>query len=176
MAGVGVLGTVGVPTLLLILLIGLPFYDRRPERRPLRRPVALVAAVLVVISMGMLTWKGATAKESLGSENVALVPSWAKKQGLPGTRMRSRARSCSPESGCTQLPYVPRRRGRRTSARRTSRARGEGQTGIGVPGRHLKCPSCVNPGSPMPSFAALGDANLAKLAEFLEASKGPKEK
>ena len=27
-----VLGTVGVPTLLLVLLIGLPFFDRRPER------------------------------------------------------------------------------------------------------------------------------------------------
>ena len=41
-----VLGTVGVPTILLILLIGLPFYDRRPERRIMRRPVALVAAIL----------------------------------------------------------------------------------------------------------------------------------
>ena len=39
---------------------------------------------------------------------------------------------------------------------------------------HLKCPSCVNPGSPMPPFAALGEDNLHKLAVFLEASKGPK--
>src|SRR5436189_6033674 len=67
-----VLGTVGVPTLCLVLLIGLPFFDRRPERAVLRRPVAFVAAILVVISMGVLTWKGATAKESLGSDNVAL--------------------------------------------------------------------------------------------------------
>ena len=36
-----VLGTVGVPTLLLVLLIGLPFFDRRPERAILRRPVAI---------------------------------------------------------------------------------------------------------------------------------------
>ena len=35
-----VLGTVGVPTILLILLIGLPFYDRRPERRVERRCLA----------------------------------------------------------------------------------------------------------------------------------------
>jgi hypothetical protein len=33
----------------------------------------------------------------------------------------------------------------------------------------------VNAGSPMPSFAGLGAANLAKLAAFLEASKGPKK-
>jgi ubiquinol-cytochrome c reductase cytochrome b subunit len=38
---------------------------------------------------------------------------------------------------------------------------------------HLKCPSCVNPGSPMPPFP-LGDDNLHHLAVFLEASKGPK--
>ena len=37
-----VLGTVGIPTILLILLLGLPFYDRSRERRPLRRPVAMV--------------------------------------------------------------------------------------------------------------------------------------
>ena len=39
---------------------------------------------------------------------------------------------------------------------------------------HLKCPSCVNKGSPMPPFASQGNANLTKLATFLEASKGPK--
>src|SRR5438552_723874 len=71
------LGTVGVPTILLVLLLGLPFYDRRMERRPLRRPVAMVSAVPVTISMATLTWKGATAKESVQAENIAKVPSWA---------------------------------------------------------------------------------------------------
>jgi cbb3-type cytochrome oxidase cytochrome c subunit len=37
---------------------------------------------------------------------------------------------------------------------------------------HLKCPSCVNPGSPMPKFASLGKRRLHQLAVFLEASKG----
>jgi menaquinol-cytochrome c reductase cytochrome b/c subunit len=76
------LGTVGVPTILLILAFALPFVDRRTERRLLRRPVALVAAVLVVISMGALTWKGAVAKESIASENIAEVPKWAAEQGF----------------------------------------------------------------------------------------------
>ena len=31
------IATVGIPTILLILLLGLPFYDRRRERRPSRR-------------------------------------------------------------------------------------------------------------------------------------------
>src|SRR5437764_4258442 len=44
-----ILGTVGIPTILLILLLALPFLDIRRERRLLRRPVAVVAAILVVI-------------------------------------------------------------------------------------------------------------------------------
>ncbi|MEX2614370.1 MAG: hypothetical protein WD380_12395, partial [Gaiellaceae bacterium] len=48
-----VIATVGIPTVLLVLLLGLPFYDRRRERRPSRRPVAMVAAVLTVLSMGV---------------------------------------------------------------------------------------------------------------------------
>src|SRR3954454_2965252 len=66
-----ILGTIGVPTICVLLLLALPFIDVRAERRPLHRPVAMVAAVLVILSMGVLTWKGAVAKESLGSELVA---------------------------------------------------------------------------------------------------------
>ena len=95
-----VLGTVGVPTLLLVLLIGLPFFDRRPERAVLRRPVAVVAAILVILSMGVLTWKGATAKESLGSENVALVPEWADKQGFADDPVAVAGATLFAESGC----------------------------------------------------------------------------
>src|SRR2546421_12923118 len=72
------LGTVGVPTIALMLLLALPFIDLRRERRIGRRPVAAVAFVLTVISMAVLTWKGATAKESLSSEVIANVPHWIK--------------------------------------------------------------------------------------------------
>src|SRR5712664_919767 len=65
------LGTVGVPTIALILLIALPFYDVRRERRPSRRPVAIVGLVLTIFSMAILTWKGATASEALASEVIA---------------------------------------------------------------------------------------------------------
>src|SRR3989440_3997355 len=70
-----ILGTVGIPTILLIIMFLLPFVDLRRERRLLRRPVAVVAAVLTVLSMGVLTYKGAVAKEALASEVVQAVPS-----------------------------------------------------------------------------------------------------
>ena len=76
-----VIATVGIPTVLLILLILLPFLDRRPERRPLRRPVAMVALVLTVVSMGVLTYKGATAEEALGSTED--VERWMVEYNLP---------------------------------------------------------------------------------------------
>ena len=37
------LATIGVPTICMILLFLLPFYDRSPERRPERRPIATTA-------------------------------------------------------------------------------------------------------------------------------------
>src|SRR5438874_7174688 len=77
------LGTVGVPTIALMLLIGLPFLDRRRERRPSARPVAMVAGVLTILSMGVLTWKGATAQEALASEVIRDVPRWVKAESLP---------------------------------------------------------------------------------------------
>src|SRR5437762_3689678 len=78
-----ILGTVGIPTIALILLLALPFVDVRRERRLLRRPVAVVAAILTVLAMGVLTYKGAVAKEALASENLAAVPGWITKEKLP---------------------------------------------------------------------------------------------
>jgi hypothetical protein len=78
-----ILGTVGIPTILLLLLLALPFIDVRRERRPMRRPVAMVAALLTIASMGLLTYKGAVAKEPLAAENLLNVPKWAAEQGFP---------------------------------------------------------------------------------------------
>jgi ubiquinol-cytochrome c reductase cytochrome b subunit/menaquinol-cytochrome c reductase cytochrome b/c subunit len=53
--------TIGVPTVCMILLFLLPFYDRSPERRIERRPVALTAGVLTIAAMAFLTYSGADA-------------------------------------------------------------------------------------------------------------------
>jgi menaquinol-cytochrome c reductase cytochrome b/c subunit len=52
---------IGVPTICLILLLLLPFYDRSPERRPERRPIATVAGILTIAAMAYLTYLGASA-------------------------------------------------------------------------------------------------------------------
>jgi menaquinol-cytochrome c reductase cytochrome b/c subunit len=55
------IATVGIPTIAMVLLLLLPFYDRNPERRPERRPIAMTAGILTIIAMAYLTFLGATA-------------------------------------------------------------------------------------------------------------------
>jgi quinol---cytochrome c reductase cytochrome c subunit, bacillus type len=163
------LGTVGVPTIALILLIGLPFLDRRRERRISARPVAMVAAVLTIISMGVLTWKGATAKEALASEVIQNVPNWVKDERLPANALPGAKLFAT--AGCTACHTYDGSGGSNLGAPDLTNI-GSRNLGIQFQINHLKCPSCVNPGSPMPKFASLGDARLNQLAIFLEASKG----
>jgi menaquinol-cytochrome c reductase cytochrome b/c subunit len=167
------LGTIGLPTVFLILLIAVPFIDIRGERRLLRRPVALVASALVIVSMGVLTYKGATAKESLGSELTLEVPHWAQKQGFVGNKQALAGAKLFAVSGCLNChAYIDAGGGFPGAPDLT--AEGAKNKGVAFQIAHLKCPACVNPGSPMPSFAGLGQDNLQKLAVFLEASKGTK--
>jgi len=164
------IATVGIPTICLILLIGLPFYDRRRERRPLHRPVAMVAAVLTILSMAVLTWKGATAKEALGSELIALVPSWAEEQGFVGEEEPTKGAELFAQSGCLNChTYL-----------------GQGAGSLGAPDlseigatndaayfvSYLKNPAQYG-NTVMGSYSYLGEENLAALGAFLEASKGP---
>jgi menaquinol-cytochrome c reductase cytochrome b/c subunit len=163
------LGTVGIPTICLILLISLPFLDTRRERRLSRRPVAVVAFVLTVISMGVLTWKGAIAKEALASEVIADVPSWIKQEQLPAAAVPGAKLFAS--AGCTACHTYDGDGGQNLGAPNLTDI-GTRNLGIAFQIRHLQCPSCVNPGSPMPKFASLGTTRLHELAVFLEASKG----
>ena len=55
------IATIGIPTVCMVLLLLLPFYDRGPERHPGRRPIATTAGCLTIVAMAYLTYLGATA-------------------------------------------------------------------------------------------------------------------
>ena len=167
-----ILGTVGIPTICLLILLALPFIDLRAERRPSRRPVAMVTGVLVIISMGVLTYRGATARESLASENILDVPHWIKAEKLTSKEAIAGAKVFA-VTGCLNCHTYEGAGGHNLGAPDLS-AEGSKNKGIAFQIAHLKCPSCVNPGSPMPSFASQPAKNLLALATFLEASKGGK--
>jgi len=165
-----VIATVGIPTVLMILLFALPFIDRSTERRLSRRPVAIVAAILTAVAMGVLTWKGATASEFLASEAPALAKEFQEANDLPDAALPGAELFAS--SGCLSCHTYA----------------GQGSTNLGAPDLteeglknrglqwqidHLVNPASKSPGSPMPPFGNLGAENLRNLAIFLEASKGP---
>jgi hypothetical protein len=166
-----ILGTVGIPTIALIIAFILPFVDRRRERRLSRRPVAVVAAVLVVLSMGVLTYKGATAREALASEVREAVPEWSQRQGFADNEEAMAGAFIFAESGCTAChTYL-----------------GTGSANLGAPdlsdegtkGRtkeylanYIRDPTQFG-NTVMPKFG-FTDEQLDQLAEFLLASKGPR--
>jgi menaquinol-cytochrome c reductase cytochrome b/c subunit len=163
------LGTVGVPTIALMLLIGLPFLDRRRVRKPSQRPVAMVAAVLTIVSMGVLTWKGATANEALASEVKQSIQKWIKDEKLPPEAKAGVTLFAA--AGCTACHTYDGVGGSLLGAPDLT-AIANRHLGIATQIKHLQDPSSVTPGSPMPSFASLGNTRLHQLAVFLEASKG----
>ena len=167
-----ILGTVGIPTILLIILFLLPFFDTRTERRLSRRPVAVIAAILVVISMGVLTYKGATAKEALASEVVQAVPTWAQREGFADNKKAVDGATVFASSGCTAChTYL----GTGSSNLGAPDLSSIGKSGQGPQffANYVSDPSKFG-NNVMPKFAALGQQKLSQLGEFLSASKGPK--
>jgi menaquinol-cytochrome c reductase cytochrome b/c subunit len=166
-----VIGTVGIPTVLLIIAFLIPFVDTRLERRLTRRPVAVVAAILVVISMGVLTYKGAVAKEALASEVVAAVPEWAQKQGFADNEEAVKGAEIFASSGCTAChTYL----GTGSSNQGAPDLSDEGTKGRSKQQLmdYIRDPSQFG-NTVMPKFG-FSDEQLGQLAEFLTASKGPK--
>jgi mono/diheme cytochrome c family protein len=167
-----ILGTVGIPTILLIIAFLLPFIDRRMERRLTRRPVAVIAAVLVVISMGVLTYKGATAKEALASEVVQAVPTWAKSQGFADNPDAVAGAKVFASSGCTACHTYLGTGSSNLGAPDLS-AIGKSGQGPDFFSKYVADPSKYG-NNVMPKFGSLGQQKLQQLGVFLSASKGPK--
>ena len=163
-----VLGTVGIPTIALILLIMVPFFDRRRERRLVRRPVAVVAALLVIASLGILTYKGATAEESLASENVELVDEWGEVQGL--SEEGRQGATFFAELGCMNCHTYLDAGSSNLGAPDLSEIGATGQ-GADYFQQYVADPSQFG-NTVMPQYANQGEEVLSALATFLEESKG----
>jgi hypothetical protein len=167
-----ILGTVGIPTIALILLLALPFLDRRPERRILRRPVALVAAILTVLAMGVLTWKGAVAEEALGSELIAAgePEKWAEEQGFTGNEEAEAGAVLFAETGCLNCHTYLGIGGALLGAPDLTDV-GESNRGVDFFVSYLENPAAYG-NQVMGSYAYLGEDNLRNLSTFLNESKG----
>jgi menaquinol-cytochrome c reductase cytochrome b/c subunit len=139
------LATIGIPTVCMILLFLLPFYDRGPERRPERRPIATITAVLIIGAMAYLTYEGA--HTGAPTEIDMPTPASVKSEGAAVVKQYEQGRQVMAQSGCLACHKV-------------------GENGNGGPGPNLtdiadRLPAAgiqrtlINPTAPMPSFKSL---------------------
>src|SRR4051812_2108285 len=157
--------TVGVPTICMILLFLLPFYDRGPERRPERRPIATLAGILVIAAMGYLTYMGASAGPPTQID--LKTPQSVVAQGPKVVAQFDKGKQVMAQSGCLACHKV-------------------GNNGNDGPGPELtdiasRLPAqaisrtLINPTAPMPSFAGLQRTSPDKfnaMVNFLGQLKG----
>src|SRR5882757_4155690 len=150
------LAAIGVPTICMILLFLLPFYDRSPERRPERRPIAMAAAFFTIAAMAFLTYEGAHA----GSPNeIALAtPQNVIAQGGKTLRTFEAGRQVVAQSGCLACHKIAENGG----------TLGANLTKIGsrLAGQAIDR-TLQNPTAPMPSYASMPADKRAALVAFL---------
>src|SRR3954452_21435731 len=145
------LATIGVPTIAMVLLFGLPFYDRSPERRPERRPIATIAGILVIFAMAYLTYLGASA----GSPNEIDMKVPANLEA---------GKLVVAQSGCLACHKI---------GENGNDGPGPQLTEIGdklLPGAIRR--TLENPTAPMPSFAGLPQEKKTALVNFLASLRG----
>jgi menaquinol-cytochrome c reductase cytochrome b/c subunit len=159
------LATIGIPTICMILLFLLPFYDRGPERRPERRPVATLAALFTIGAMGYLTYLGANAGPPTQVD--IKTPASVVAQGPKVVAQFEAGKQVVGQSGCLACHRL-------------------GENGNGGPGPELteigaRLPrqaiarTLINPTAPMPSFSGLQKTSPQKfnnLVAFLSQLKG----
>jgi ubiquinol-cytochrome c reductase cytochrome b subunit/menaquinol-cytochrome c reductase cytochrome b/c subunit len=146
--------TIGVPTICMILLFLLPFYDRSPERRIERRPIALAAGLATILAIAYLTYAGASA----GSPNtVDMKP----PSTLTGNQIQAfnSGKLVVGQSGCLACHVIG----------------DNGNNGPGPPLTHIGsklkrgaiASTLRNPTAPMPSFKGLAQASPEKFKNLV---------
>jgi menaquinol-cytochrome c reductase cytochrome b/c subunit len=148
------MATIGVPTICMILLFLLPFYDRSTERRIERRPVALAAGIATIIAMAFLTYSGA----NTGSPNaVDMKP--PSNLSTAELQTFNEGKLVVGQSGCLACHVIG----------------DNGNNGPGPPLTHVgsKLPpgaiasTLRNPTAPMPSFKGLAQQDPKKFQNLV---------
>ena len=168
-----VLGTVGIPTILLMLLIGAAVLRPAARAAAARRPVAMVAAILVIISMGVADLEGRDREGGarLRARSPAVPRVGARSRASPTTRTRSRAQRSSPSRGCLNCHTYLGAGSANLGAPEPERHRGAKGRGVEFFKSYVSNPAQYG-NNVMISYGYLGDENLTKLATFLDASRG----
>jgi menaquinol-cytochrome c reductase cytochrome b/c subunit len=151
------LATIGVPTLGMILLFLLPFYDRKPERRPERRPIATITGIAVIGAMAFLTYSGANAGSPTAIE--LKTPQAVLNAGGQQLAEYEAGKKVVAQSGCLACHKI---------GENGNDGPGPQLTNIGERvNRQAIARTLVNPTAPMPSFKNLPPKKFNAVVSFL---------
>jgi menaquinol-cytochrome c reductase cytochrome b/c subunit len=155
------LATIGVPTIGMILLFLLPFYDRGPERRPERRPIATLTGIVVIGAMAFLTYSGANA----GSPTAIEMPTPKSVQQAGGATLAEfeAGKKVVAQSGCLACHKIGDNGNSGPGPALTNIASRLPRQGIAR--------TLVNPTAPMPSFKNLPAKKFEAVVNFLSQLK-----
>jgi menaquinol-cytochrome c reductase cytochrome b/c subunit len=155
------LATVGIPTLGMIALFLLPFFDRGPERRPERRPIATLTFVAVFVAMVLLTYKGAHAGDptTIGMK----TPQRIVRAGGATLAEYEAGRAVVAQSGCLACHKLGENGNDGPGPNLTNIADRLPATGIAR--------TLVNPTAPMPTFKNLPRNKFKAAVAFLSQLK-----
>jgi ubiquinol-cytochrome c reductase cytochrome b subunit/menaquinol-cytochrome c reductase cytochrome b/c subunit len=151
------LATIGVPTICMILLFLLPFYDRGAERRPERRPIATTAGIFTIGAMAFLTYLGASAGSPTKIE--LQTPDRIKALGPQMLASYEAGKEVVPQAGCLACHKI----GENGNA-----GPGPPLTNIGarLPKQAIER-TLINPTQPMPSFSKLAQDTPEKFKNLV---------
>jgi menaquinol-cytochrome c reductase cytochrome b/c subunit len=147
--------TIIIPTMCMVLLLLLPFYDRGPERRPERRPIAMTAGILTIIAMAYLTYIGASTGSATAIDSID-VP----EQYQAGAEVAA-------QSGCLACHRFGENGNDGPGPELT-------EVGAKVP-RAAIARTLRNPSGIMPPYTDLSDEKFDSLVDFLASLQGQNE-
>jgi cytochrome c2 len=136
----------------------------------MRRPVAMVAALLTIASMGVLTYKGATAEEPLAAENVLFVEEWAETEGFADNPDAVEGAEIFAQVGCMNCHTYNGQGATNLGAPDLSDIGSTSNRGVDGFADYVADPTQFG-NTVMPKFEDLGEENLRKMGEFLQASQ-----
>ncbi len=141
------LATIGIPTICLVLLLLLPFFDRGPERNPAKRPIATLAGITTIGAMAYLSILGATAGSPTEIE-MEVAPKYEE------------GKTVAASSGCLAC-HAFKENGNHGPGPELS------EIGARLPAPAIER-TLVNPTAPMPSYESLRDNEPEKFRELVE--------
>jgi ubiquinol-cytochrome c reductase cytochrome b subunit len=172
------IGTIGIPLIVTLLFVFLPFYDPGPERNPRRRPVAMIcffifiAWVITTAVIGYYSKPAASASGTLAATTAAASQTVSPSPGNPSSQTATAAKRGDQlvhSLGCTACHRVNGQGGAIGPEFTRGILKGRSRQWLIT---QIRNPKAHFPNSIMPAFSSLNDERVNDIVDFLLSLSG----